>query len=181
MNNLYMKKRGNRILPKSKRSQEIFGMSFGMIFSIILIVFFIVIAFIAIRHFLSIQDCAKVGIFLSELQDNVDKAWLAPDVKSSEFNVVLPSGIKKVCFSNVSNRFRGIDSELGIEIDIYPEYNMFLFPLNKACDMSENSIKHLDINYITRQNNPYCIPVNNGKAVIIIEKESNEPLVKIRG
>jgi len=47
------------ILPKQKRSQQILGLSFGMIFSIFLIIFFIMIAFIVIKQFLGVQDCTK--------------------------------------------------------------------------------------------------------------------------
>jgi hypothetical protein len=168
-----IKKKGN------KRAQEIFGLSFGMIFSIILIVFFIVVAFIAIRHFLSVRDCANVGIFINDLQEEIDSAWNANDL-SSEFTGLLPSGIKKICFSNVTESFTGIDKELGIEIDIYPDKNMFLFPPNKACDMAEYNLEHIDLDFITRTNNPYCIDVTKGKVVMMIEKESNDRLVKLR-
>jgi hypothetical protein len=163
---------------KSKKSQEIFGMSFGMIFSIILIVFFVIVAIIAIKAFLDVQKCAKVGLFLSNFQDEIDSAWNANDI-TLEFKGNLPSGIKQICFSNTTNAFSGPDKELGIELDIYPDKNMFLLPSNKACDMSENNILHLDINSITRTNNPYCIDVKNGKFTMIIENENNG-LVKIR-
>ena len=48
----------NKICPKSKRSQ--IAMSFGMIFSIILIVFFIVFAFYGINKFLKLQKEVQI-------------------------------------------------------------------------------------------------------------------------
>lgn len=166
-------------IPRSKKAQEIFGMSFGMIFSIILIVFFIVVAIIAVRHVLSVMSCSKVGLFISNIQDEVDSAWNAEE-QSVEFKGNLPSGVKKICFSNTQASFSGPDRDLGIEIDIYPDMNMFMIPLNKACDMGEVNIKHIDIEKITRTNNPYCVDVSKGKVSMMIEKDSNEALVSIR-
>jgi len=56
-----------------KRGQQILGMSFGVIFSIILIVFFIVVAGIVINSFLKTGDCAKMGIFLDRFGSDVKK------------------------------------------------------------------------------------------------------------
>ena len=50
-------------------------LSFGMIFSIILIIIFISFAFYAIQKFLSIQNSVQVGKFVNEFQQNVDKIW----------------------------------------------------------------------------------------------------------
>ena len=89
------------IFAKPLRSQQTMGLPFGVIFSIILIVVFIVIAFIAIRHFLDIEGCAGVGQFYEELQRKVDEAWVS---QSSEFDVEinLPGGIDKVCFADLN-------------------------------------------------------------------------------
>ena len=38
-----------------------------MIFAVILIIFFVIIAFIVINQFLVTQNCAKIGIFFNEL------------------------------------------------------------------------------------------------------------------
>ncbi|MEM0465831.1 MAG: hypothetical protein QXW97_04000 [Candidatus Pacearchaeota archaeon] len=171
-----IKKKNNKKIDK--KAQEIFGLSFGMIFSIILIIFFIVVAFIVIKHFLSIQNCSKIGIFINDIEEEVERAWNSND-QSVEFKGYLPSGIKKVCFANVSESFRGADKEIGTYIDIYIDKNMFLYPLNKACDMAKYSLPHIDVNWITRTNNPYCIDVIKGKVLMIIEKNSNDRLVKI--
>lgn len=165
---------------KNKKAQQMFGMSIGMIFTIILMVFFILIAIIAITALLSTQNCAKIGLYINDLETEIDNAW-NQDTWTSEFKTNIPSGVKKVCFANTTNNdFKGIDRDLGIEIDIYPDKNMFFFPPNKACDMGEYEIEHLDIDFITRSNNPYCIQVNKGKIFFMIEKESDDRLVKIR-
>ena len=63
------------LVPKSKRSQETLGIGFGVIFSIILIVFFIVIAGIVIKSFLDIKKCAELGIFVDRFGSEVKKTW----------------------------------------------------------------------------------------------------------
>ena len=63
-----------KIKSKGKKA-EVFGMSFGMIFSIILIAFFIVIAFIGIRYILNWQKQTQIGLFLRDLQEEVNDAW----------------------------------------------------------------------------------------------------------
>jgi hypothetical protein len=173
-----MKKRMNK---GNKKAQEIFGLSFGMIFSIILIIFFVVVAGIAIKHFYSTMNCGKVGIFINDLQDEVDGVWNAEEHLST-FNGVLPSGVEQVCFSDTKTTkgFYGPDKDIGIDIDIYPDDNLFLIPLNKACDMGEVNVKHINITAIISRYNPYCLPVKNGKVKMVVEKNSNEALVRIK-
>ena len=167
---------------RNKRGQEVFGMSFGVIFSIFLIIFFIVIAFIAIKAFLSTQQCAKIEIFKKDLQYDIDKAWNSQDY-SSEFKRNLPSSLQYVCFANVSGSITatGVEKGIGEEIQIYgEENNMFYYPLEKSCDTPDNKIKHLNTGEITKIKNPYCIRINKGIISFRIEKGFNDVLVKIR-
>ncbi len=48
-------------------------LSFGMIFSIILIIVFLSFAFYAIKIFLNMQTTMQVGKFVEELRNDVDK------------------------------------------------------------------------------------------------------------
>ena len=50
-------------------------LSFGMIFSIILIVAFVTFAVYAIITFLGVQEIAKVAIFRDNLQEDINKIW----------------------------------------------------------------------------------------------------------
>ncbi|MDD5191574.1 MAG: hypothetical protein PHH54_02905 [Candidatus Nanoarchaeia archaeon] len=174
-----MNKRGN-----NKKAQQVFGMSFGVIFSIILIVFILAVAIIAITHFLDLKKCAQISMFKEDIQTNVDKAWNS-DKFTDPGNVPysLPSNLDYVCFANLSNPFRGEDAERDIYSDImlyeFSKGNMFLYPIEKSCDTPFANIKHLDINQMTESKNPYCIPVKKGKITIKINKEFNEGLVKL--
>jgi len=165
---------------KNKRSQNVFGMSFGVIFSILLIIFFIVLAFIVIRSFLNIQDCAEVGLFIEGLEEDVDSAWNSQKF-IDEIEYVLPGNLEYVCFANLSKSFRGGELEREIYNDIgvyqYAGANLFFHPRENSCDISYYNLKHIDVNGITELKNPYCFKIDDGKVNIEISKELNEGLV----
>ena len=71
--------------------------SFGMIFSIILIIIFISFAFFAIKKFIGIQDAMKIGQFGDQLQSDIDKLWRGSQ-GSQEVEYFIPSKIESVCF-----------------------------------------------------------------------------------
>jgi len=141
----------------SKRGQQTMGLPFGMIFAIILIVVFVVIAFIAIGYFLDIGRSSGVGLFYRELQGVVDDAMRG---QSSEvgYDIDLPSKIELVCFANLSAEI----TNLGVEYDAIRNYdvygaNVFLVPPEFAQNMQWKLIEHLDVGRITAEDNPYCV------------------------
>jgi len=160
----------------NKRAQQTMGMPFGMIFAIFLIVVFVVIAFIAVGGFLDIGKKASVGLFYDELQDAVDEAWSG---QSGEFDfaIDLPSKITEVCFANLSNVITNRDGKYDniLKYDVY-EANTFLIPPGSAENMPWKLIKHLDIDTITRDSNPYCVSV---KSKLRIKKDFYDKLVAI--
>ena len=145
----------------NKRGQDTMGMPFGIIFSVFLIVVFIVVAFIAVRYFLDIGDTSKIGMFYRDFQSAVDEA-VKTQSSDSVFKVNLPSGIKKVCFGNLSAKITSADDydELR-DYEIY-NANTFLLPTTSAGDLARKLINHLNITKITSVKNPYCIPVSQG-------------------
>ena len=146
-------------------------MSFSMIFSILLIVFFFAAAFVAIKFFLGFQRQASVGLFLDDLQGDIDKAWNSPS-SSFVFENTLPSGIKYACFVNLTKEST---SKTSLEKEVY-EYvkfsgtsyqtNFVLWPIEKAGDLAFKSLKHVQL----PSSNPYCIEVKDGKVEIKIDK-----------
>lgn len=164
----------------NKKAQETMGMSFGMIFAIILMIFFLVVTFIAIKSFLSTSNCAKVKIFVDKVQTEVDKTWNSQQ-DNSVITGVLPSNIEYICFGNLTKSFKGPSEVMGKELDIYEVYNsnMFIFPEGNSCEMPHHNIKHLDVEGTIAKENPVCIPVNKGVVKIKIEKTFNQRLVKV--
>ena len=168
---------------ENKKAQgSVFGMSFGVIFSIIIIIFILVVAGIAINHFLDLKKCTQIGLFIDDLQKDVDKAWNSQK-SNFEFSSSLPGNLDYVCFANLSKPITGndIEREIGNEIGVYQfsEGNMFFYPRENACNVPYINIKHIDIEKITELRNPYCVKVEKGKIIIKIEKGFNDALVSL--
>ena len=167
-------------MKRGKKAQQIMGISFGVMFSIILIIFFMIIAFIVINSFLNTQKCAQVGLFINDFQTEINKAW---NSQKSDFifKSKLPSSLTYVCIANLTQSASGEYKEIGVEIGVYggTESNLFLYPFEKACNLERQDIKHLNIGKITSLGNPYCIMIDKGNIDIQIEKGFNEGLVSI--
>ena len=165
----------------NKKAEGALDMSFSMIFSIILIVFFILVAFMAIRYFLKLQNCARAGDFVSSFQAKVTEAWYSQK-SNYEFKSILPSGIEYVCFTDLSKGLSGEKENVLDELEFYQggfEANMILYPKGKTCDMPVHNIAHLDLAKITKAKNPYCIEVNKGQVIINLEKGYVDRLVTV--
>jgi len=133
-------------------------LSFGMIFSIILIVIFIVFAFYAIQKFLDIQKTIQIKKFQNDLQSDIDKIWSGPQ-GSQEVEYVLPTKIKSICF---------IDDEYE-NLILKPSLNF----------VSIGKIQNIDIVKITESEDPFCIKLIDGKVKMIIKKNYGESFVII--
>ena len=174
---LIMKKR----FIKNKKGQEVLGLSFGIIFSIILIVFFIVIAGIVIKSFLGAQDCARLGIFIDRLEKDVDKSWNSPS-DSHTFKGDLPSKIDYICFGNLTEASKGEFKDIGYELGLFKgkSATMFFYPSGKACEMPFYNLRHIDLEKITSIKNPNCFEIKRKKISFQIEKGFNDRFVNIK-
>ncbi|VVB78396.1 Uncharacterised protein [uncultured archaeon] len=168
-------------MVQNKKAEGPMGMSFSMIFSIILIIFFVIVAFMAIRYFLKLQACTQIGDFVGEFQTKTTEAWNSQKA-DYELKKVLPSGIEYVCFADLSDNLRGENRRILDELEFFQggvDANMFFYPKEKACEMPAQKIKHLDMAKLTKSKNPYCIEVVNGKVDIKIQKDFLDELVTI--
>lgn len=173
-----MAKFSNMKISKKKRAEGFLGMSFSMIFSIILIIFFIAAGFIGIRAFLGWQQTAQIGLAMRDLQDNINEAWNCGSC-SFYFNFSLPNGIEAVCFANLSSLPNDASSfERKVHEYLVMQYhepkdNLFIYAPSKNFGLSNSHIKHVDLS----QHNPICIVANKNKFSVFIEKKSDNPLV----
>jgi len=132
-------------------------LSFGMIFSIFLIIIFIAFAVYAITKFINLQKTIQIESFTKNLQTDVDNMWKSPRGSQPE-TYSLPNKVEAVCF---------IDNE----------FNNLMFRSSEPID--RKNIIHLDVLKITESEKPYCISNTDGKVKLIISKGFGEDLVTI--
>ncbi len=165
------------MIKKEKRGQEVFGMSFGVIFAIIIIVAILAVGFYVISYFLNLQKCTETALLYDGLQKEIDKAWKS-SIYQDIFKAKTPRGITYICFGSLSAA-GAIDNAKKNEIidygDPLTEDNMFIYPPTKACSAELYSYKlgHVAIEGF------FCVKSENGEANIEMSKGSFEPLVKI--
>jgi hypothetical protein len=142
---------------KEKKGQ--LKLSFGMIFSIILIIIFLAFAIYAITKFLGLQDTLKIEGFFDDLQNDIDKVWKGSQA-SIQIEYLLPKKIDAVCFTD-------------------NEYENLFFQSESI--IRGKKIEHIDILEITKngKEDPFCIDNKNGKVKMIIKKDFGESLVTI--
>lgn len=131
--------------------------SFGMIFSIILVIVFLAAGFYAIKKFIDFQQSVQVSQFLSDVQNDVDKAWKSQET-SRVVKYTLPTKITAVCFTD-------------------DEFENLQFTSNNI--IKGKMIEHLDIATITADEDPYCVENKDGKVSFTIAKNFGEILVRI--
>lgn len=142
-------------MKKGKKAQ--IKLSFGMIFSIILIIIFLAFAFYAIKIFLGIQDDVQMKKFINDLKSDVDRVWKSTE-SSEEKEYNLPSKIDYACFRD-------------------DEYENLFFQADKFFEGGQ--IEHIDISKMTSVEDLYCIENIKGKIKLTLIKEIDEALVTI--
>jgi len=135
----------------SKRAQM--KISFGMIFSIILIIVFLAFAFWGIKKFLGVQEATMIAQFKDNFQDDIDKMWNGPQGnKTKEYQ--LPKKIEGVCLE-----------ENGYE-------NLYFLPKGKFIG---TTIKHIN----WEKTGEMCIENLGGEVEITLKKEFGDSLVTL--
>lgn len=164
---------------KNKRGQ--LKLSFGMIFSIFLIIVFIGFAFYAIKVFFNFQDNASFGKITGDFQKDVDRIWRSSEA-SEIFTYNVPRKVELICFVDFEKESGGINQ--GIYDDIYQatfgEGNLVFYLGEENLETKSFEIENLDIGKITLNENPFCLRKEDGKVEFILEKEFKDTLVKVK-
>ena len=157
-------------------------LSFGMIFSIILIIIFIAFAIYTINIFLGIQKSASSGKLFNDVQRDVDKIWNSEE-SLREFEYFLPRGVDSVCFVDFSSDKKGIAENLYNDLEriSFREGNFVLYSegLKSGSDFSSKEIENINIEQTTYIDNPLCFRGSSGKVKITLKKDFNESSVTI--
>ena len=155
-------------------------LSFGMIFSIILIIIFLAFAFYSIRKFIGISDAVKIGNFKDDLESGIEKLWKATQ-GSQEMEYFLPKKVAAVCFVDYSSAKRGPKKDIYDKLKqvFYGDENMIFYPIGSSEGLDSAEIKHIDINKTTEDENPFCVDNIKGKTSMTLKKNYGENLVTI--
>jgi hypothetical protein len=132
--------------------------SFGMIFSIILVIAFLGFGFYAITKFIEMQQTIQIEKFASDFQEDVNTVWKSLQGSQTR-SYTLPKKIIAVCFINEESRNMKFLSERII---------------------SGKYIEKLDIDKILGNQKEFCIENTDGKVNLVISKEYGETLVTIK-
>jgi len=142
---------------KKRGSRGALELSFGMIFSIILIIIFLAFGFYAITKFIALQKTIQIESFLRDFQEDVDTMWKS-NQGSQPLTYTLPSKITSVCFKN-------------------DEFQNLQFISNEI--INGKMIEHIDIAKTTKDESPFCIQNVKGKISLRLAKDYGEALVTV--
>jgi len=165
-----------------KKNHAQLELSFSMIFSIILIIVFLVFAFWAIKKFLVFGDLTEITKFKDSIQGDVDNIWRGQQGSwTPAEGYLLPKKIQYVCFVDFFSGAKGFNKEFYTNLNQANsggDENMAFYPVGSAQGLDSTKINHLNIANITENDNPYCIK-NNGRVKLTISKNYGENLVTI--
>ena len=156
--------------------------SFGMIFSVIIIIVIIGIAVYAITSFLNIGESAEISLFYKELQKSIDDAWTSATT-SRVITLSIPKSIELVCFGSLAtgvapDKYRDEMQELKEYSSGFQQQNTnsFLYPPGKAGDFAFKKVNKIDFSSLGTFD---CLETRNGKISIRLSKSEFESLVKV--
>ena len=144
-----------------KRKRGAMELSFGMLFSIILIIIFIAFAVYGIGKFLNLQKNIQTKTFVNDLNYDVDKLWRSQGSQPVTYTV--PVNVERVCFSED-------EFEKDINMEIRGEKSIETYDIVHA-KLSDD---------FSSGKGGDCVSVEKGKIALQLEKEYKETLVTIR-
>jgi len=136
-------------------------LSFGMLFSIILIIIFIAFAVYGIGKFLNLQKNIQTKTFVNDLNYDIDKLWRSQGSQPVTYTV--PVNVERVCFSED-------EFEKDINMEIRGEKSIETYDIVHA-KLSDD---------FSSGKGGDCVSVEKGKIALQLEKEYKETLVTIR-
>lgn len=155
-------------------------MSFGMIFSIILIILFLTFTVYGIMKFLGFQKSVQIGQFTTYLQEDINKMW-GGSQGSVDREYRLPAQINYACFFDINSQPVGAKADYAKDFELISagENNFYFYPVGSGEGLDSRIVEHIDIAKITSSENPYCIPNADGKIKITIKMNLGDSLVSV--
>lgn len=140
-----------------KKKRGAIDLSFGSIFSTILIITFIVFGIYGITKFLDLQKTVQIEKFFRDLQSEIDTMWKRAQ-GSQPVEYILPKNIEAVCFKE-------------------DEFENLQFRSERI--IPGKNILNIDIDKTIGSSDALCIPNVDGKVKMVLVKNFGEVLVTI--
>jgi len=155
-------------------------LSFGMIFSIILIIAFLAFTIYAINKFLGIQKTLQAATLVNDLQGAIDKMWRGGQ-GSQQYTFSLPSKTQAVCLVDFSSPKTGPKESLYNELSraFFEKENLVFYPVGSAEGLDAAAIGHINITKITKSENPYCFTAVKSKIKMVVKMTPGDSLVTL--
>ena len=158
-------------------------LSFGMIFSVIIMIAIIGVAVYAITAFLQIGKTSQLSLFHQEFQDTVDDVW-SSSITNKVVSFAIPNSVELVCFGSLAGssynpRYENEFTELKRYSSGFEQQNTnrFLYPPQKAGELAYKKVDKIDLAELT--NGFDCFEVRDGKVRIRLEKTEFDSSVRI--
>lgn len=139
-------------------------LSFGVIFSIIIIIATIGTATYFIMHFMNTGKCTTLQLAYADLQEGIDNAW-GSAVADTSVTLHIPGGVTSLCFGDITG---GQNATLREQLDAYVVEGqaVYALPPTKACDgsLAGKQLSHVTVSPF------FCKPVVNGKLSVRLTK-----------
>lgn len=143
-------------------------LSFGMIFSILIIIVTVAVAFYVIKEFFLTSSCVEIKAFHSDLQLEIDTAWRSAAAQM-QYKQALPSSVKSVCFGDP----RTWDAKAHrLETEAFAssrgtEKNFFIYPVQCGRATSVRQLSHVAIQ------KGFCVPAAKNEVRLTLSKASS--------
>jgi len=151
-------------------------MSFGMIFSIIIIVIALAVAGYVIWNFIKFRDCSQIGQFYDNLKTEVDKAYGSQGTQKS-YNGYVPTIVDDVCIGKLTDNAIGDDKikQTNFKKASSGDSNVFLSPYPAKCGRkyAEYKLDHVATSEF------FCVSSVSGKITLKVTKDTFEPTVRL--
>ena len=147
-------------MEKKRRGQM--KLSFGMIFSILLIIFFIAFAFFAVNGIVGFNETAKLEKFVDDFGKDVRKTWRSAGSSLDSHSYSLPANVEKVCLVNPSDN-DGENLEIHVSDGAFPD---------------KRKIDYLDLSDVSGGDGKCFEPVGR-RLKLTLEKDFGQNSVKV--
>jgi type II secretory pathway pseudopilin PulG len=151
-------------------------LSFGMIFSVIIIAIVLFVAVYVLMNFIKTRDCVQLGTFNQNLVNEIQRAYNSQG-QSLTFQGSLPAKITSVCFGNLEGPSAQVDKskQQYFKARSMTSKNLFFYPSLESCSNNINAylLEHIQLSEF------FCISSSAGKVELRISKEPLEAFVEL--